>query len=72
MSQFADEVHCADYVLGMITSGPTVEDFLDQVHSATTYKVSIGIFIIYVQTDVILLHFQNTTAKAKASEGIYF
>jgi hypothetical protein len=40
VSQFPDEVHCADYVLGKITSGPAAEDFLDLVHSAGTDKIT--------------------------------
>lgn len=70
MSQFADAVHCADYVLGTITSGPTVEDFPDQVHSARHKKITIRLFIIYFETEMVLLHSQNTDAKI--SEGIYF
>jgi hypothetical protein len=63
VGQFADEVHCADYVLGMTTSGPEVEDFLDQVHSARTDEITTGIFIIYIQTQLVLLHSHNTDAK---------
>jgi len=57
-------------VLGTITSGPTVEDFPDQVHSARCEKITIRIFIIYFQTELVLLHSQNTDAKI--SEGMYF
>ena len=70
VNRFADAVHCADYVLGTITSGPKVEDFLDQVRSARWDKITIKIFIIHFQTELVLLHSQNTDAKI--SEGIYF
>jgi hypothetical protein len=70
VSRFADGVHCADYVLGTITLGPAVEDFLDQVRSARWDKITIRIFIICFQTEIVLLHSQNTDAKI--SEGIYF